>query len=315
MKKTTLLFYLLVVLAVNVVQGQSMAVYDIVFESVWESVDNNPTDGISTISLPSNAHWSSMVLVTHKTANTFLTVGAKASSGIELIAEEGDTSTFEDEVNANNDANKIIVGNGLSSAKGTIAINNVVISEDFALITLASMIAPSPDWFIAVNSENLRSGNQSINNGWKSTLTIDLYPYDAGTEDGNTYSLNNPATNPIGNISSLSNVFPFNDKKIGTVTFTYNSSTLSTENALALTDLKIFPNPAKDNITISNIESNSISSVKIYTVVGKLIKQIENLKQEEKQIKIDLTTLKRGVYLLNVKGTLGENFTQKLIIN
>src|SRR6056300_679745 len=164
MKKITILLCLSAILATHLAPSQSIAVYDIVFESVWESVEDNPTDGISTIDLPSSAHWSPLALVTHKTANTFMMMGTQASPGIESIAETGATSIFENEVNSNTDANQIIVGGGLNSAKGTIAINNVEVSEDFPLITLASMIAPSPDWFIAVYRENLRSGSSNTNN-------------------------------------------------------------------------------------------------------------------------------------------------------
>lgn len=311
MKKITFLLYLSALLTVNTITAQKTAIYDVVFESVWESVENNPEEGISIIDLPSNAHWSPLVLVTHKTASSFWMLGAQASPGMESIAETGNTSIFENEVNANQDANQIIIGSGLNSGKGTITINNVELSEDFPLITLASMIAPTPDWFIGLNGENLRSGNANINNGWKATYSVDLYPYDAGTEDGDMYSVSNPETNPIGVISSLSNVSPFNDKKIGTVTFIYDSSTLSTTDDSTRKKLKVYPNPTKGIITISNVK---LSSVNVYSAIGKLVNSFK-IDNNSEPFKLNLSHLNKGIYFLNLNGIKGKNYTQKLIID
>lgn len=294
--------------------SQSTANYNIVFESFWESETDNPTNGISTIDLPGSAHWSPLVGATHKTENTFLMMNATASAGIESVAETGNTDTFQTEVTSNNDANQYLLGSGLDSAKGTISINNVDVSEDFPLITLASMIAPSPDWFIAVNGLNLRSGNSSINNGWKETFTIDLFPYDAGTEDGNTYTLSNPATNPQGVITSLSNISPFNTNRIGTLTFTYNSSTLSTNQINAIESINIFPNPTKDKITISNTLNIDLKAIEIYNVLGHLVKGI-SINKSINKLEIDLSTLNKGIYLLHLKATNGHAKTEKLILN
>ncbi len=293
--------------------GQSTANYTITFESIWESVTDNPTDGQSTIDLPSNAHWSPLVGATHQTANAFLSPGAAVTPGVESVAETGSTTIFLAEINANSDADQAITGGGLNAAKGTITINSLDVSEDYPLVTLASMIAPSPDWLIAVNSINLRSGNPGVNNGWRATFTIDLFPYDAGTEDGTMYDLSNPDTNPLGVMSSRSNITPFNDRKIGTFTFTYNSSTLSsTQNAINA--IKIYPNPTKGGITISNIRNVELSSIEVYNVLGKLVKQIE-VNNAPDRLNANLTHLNRGVYLLNLKASDGANTTQKLVIN
>ncbi|NMH86264.1 T9SS type A sorting domain-containing protein [Flavivirga algicola] len=311
MKNITLLFIFLISLTSF---SQSTANYTVVFESIWESIADNPTDGQSSIDLPSSAHWSALVGATHQTANTFLMMGAAASPGIESVAETGGFNTFQTEVNNSSDADKFINAGGLGSAKGSITINSLEVNEDYPLVTLASMVAPSPDWFIAVNSINLRSGNNSVNNGWKETFTIDLFPYDAGTEDGTTYSLSNLESDPIGVITSRSNVTPFNDKKIGTLTFTYNSSTLSTEALDKIDAIKIFPNPTKGAITISNIQGIELSSIAVYNVLGRLVKQIEVEKGLSK-LNTNLTDLNKGIYLLNLKATDGKSRSQKLIIN
>lgn len=44
-------------------------------------------------------------------------------------------------------------------------------------------IGPSPDWVVGVNGLNLCLKNCT----WIENLTVDLYPYDAGTDSGITY--------------------------------------------------------------------------------------------------------------------------------
>lgn len=44
-------------------------------------------------------------------------------------------------------------------------------------------VGPSPDWVVGVNGLNLCLKNCS----WIENLVIDLFPYDAGTDDGISY--------------------------------------------------------------------------------------------------------------------------------
>ncbi|MEC3907392.1 spondin domain-containing protein [Tamlana sp. 2201CG12-4] len=315
MKNFTLLFTLLLN---SLVFSQSTATYTIVFESFWETPAADPVNGISTIAMPDSPHWSPLAIATHKTVNSILEMNTMASTGIENIAETGSTSAFESEVTANADADKFVIGSGLGAAQGTIS-QNIDISEAYPLVSLATMIAPSPDWFIAVNSENLRSGNNAVNNGWKASYTIDVFPYDAGTEDGSGYSISNPATNPQGVISSLSNMSPFDgtnssmSHRIGTVTFNYESSTLSNEDTEPLEKVTLFPNPAQDNVTIANIQNLQLNSIEIYNILGEMVKVIQ-VEAGINSINIDLKTLNKGIYLFQLKHFNGISKTQKLVI-
>ena len=51
------------------------------------------------------------------------------------------------------------------------------------LVSLVSMIYPSPDWFVGVSGLELCLGNGS----WIEQKILNLYPYDAGTDSGPTY--------------------------------------------------------------------------------------------------------------------------------
>ncbi|MBN3286622.1 SPON2 protein, partial [Polyodon spathula] len=64
-------------------------------------------------------------------------------------------------------------------------------------------IVPSPDWFVGVDSLNLCEGDR-----WKEQLSLDLYPYDAGTDSGFTFSSPNFATIPQDTVTQITSSFP-----------------------------------------------------------------------------------------------------------
>ena len=175
------------------------------------------------------------------------------------------------------------------------------------------MVAPSPDWFIAVNNLNLRSGNNAVNNGWKNTFTVDVFAYDSGTDSGTNYTSSNMSTNPREPITMVSG-FPINGNKMATITFIYTSSTLSAENISSVENLKIFPNPSNGHVTLSNIQNIELKTIEICSVLGTLVKQI-HVRQNPSKLNLDLSQFNKGLYLLKVLDINGVSHTQKLVID
>jgi hypothetical protein len=60
-------------------------------------------------------------------------------------------------------------------------------------------LIPSPDWFVGVSSFDLCEKKR-----WKSNIKIDLYPMDAGTDRGLTFTSPNWPSNPKEKIYMLS---------------------------------------------------------------------------------------------------------------
>ena len=58
---------------------------------------------------------------------------------------------------------------------------------------------------------------------WLASHTVDLFPYDAGTEEGTEFSLSNAATSPRGVITSIKGTGKFSDEPIASLTFTLQS--------------------------------------------------------------------------------------------
>ncbi len=232
---TSLLFFM-TVFAINrfttaqasTPQADSPAIYRVTFTSNW----NN--DAHPALTLPGSAHWSNLVGATHNDAVTFWQVGGLATPGIERVAESGTNATFQAEVTAATEANTADqwIQTGLTPfyAPDSTATITLTVQPEFPLLTLATMLAPSPDWFTGVSNLAL----QDEAGAWVDSFTLDLYPYDAGTEDGSGYSLSNPATVPAVPIAPLRNVSPFSAEPIATLTVTRLSAEPTPSNTLYL---------------------------------------------------------------------------------
>lgn len=60
---------------------------------------------------------------------------------------------------------------------------NFKVDRRHHLVSLASMLGPSPDWVVGISGLNLCLKNCT----WISELVIPLFPYDAGTDSGISY--------------------------------------------------------------------------------------------------------------------------------
>jgi len=142
---------------------------------------------------PADAHFSWLGGATHANPANFWTLGGTATPGFELLAESGDTRQWVDELAA---AGAVPVEwrhwfcppNQSNANCGSPSVTFTVSSEN-PYLTLASMLGPSPDWFIGVQDLLLRPNGQ-----WTTNLSVSLPLYDAGTEAGRTPTLDNPPT-------------------------------------------------------------------------------------------------------------------------
>ncbi len=289
--------------------GQTTATYDIVFTSNWDAHGT----------LPGNAHFTELVGATHNATITLLEMGAIATPGIEQVAETGRFNIFTSEVNdaiSNNTADQFIEGPNLfpNPSSKTITINDLTVNSEYPLISLASMIAPSPDWMIAVNSVSLVDDQGQ----WISEIVMDLFPYDSGTENGTGYSLSNSATNPVQPISIVSpDNSPFNSEKIGTIVFSQKILNTPSFGSTEKNPFIITPNPSNTgNISIATPSNpTKISDIEIYDVLGKIVKSYRKLNQNRKNINLNLSSLHEGIYLVRMYTDLGETQTQRLILH
>nr|WP_321236791.1 spondin domain-containing protein [uncultured Psychroserpens sp.] len=289
----------------------SRASYTITFTSTWDTETNDPVNGNSTAALPGNAHWSNLVGATHKGSVALLEMGSLATVGVKNVAELGDNNAIMSEVQSlitAGTADQFLQMPFDSFAPRTFAtLMNIEVDENFPFLSVLSMIAPSPDWMIAVNSINLRDGNS-----WVQSLTIPMFPYDAGTDSGINYTSGNQPTVPAQPITSLINIAPFNDKPIGTLTITFNQTLNVSEQELS--QVRLFPNPSNGLLNITTTASNILSKAFVYDVLGKQVAKFDN-NNSNQQLQFDLANLKTGIYLVRLALQDGSSITKKIVLN
>uniref|UniRef100_A0A3Q2Y3X8 Spondin 2a, extracellular matrix protein n=1 Tax=Hippocampus comes TaxID=109280 RepID=A0A3Q2Y3X8_HIPCM len=131
--------------------------------------------------------------------------GAKASRGVQNFAEVG--VTVELMKSAKEARKRRSVGTmyrtaGIPNGIGHSSTELLMLPRN-SLLSLMVKVIPSPDWFVGVDSLNLCEGSQ-----WKQDVTVDLQPYDAGTDSGFTFSSPNFPTSPPENISKITSQMP-----------------------------------------------------------------------------------------------------------
>ncbi|WCL49718.1 spondin domain-containing protein [Leptospira sp. GIMC2001] len=190
--------------------------YTLTFNSTW-SATTHPTD------FPADPHFSGLIGATHSSRVTFWSAGSPATSGIKEMAERGRKIELTNEVTSAINAGtafSVLSGDNLDNSPGSVTFT-FDITQSFPLVTMVTMIAPSPDWFVGVSGISLCENNQ-----WVATKSIDLFAYDSGTDSGSTFTSENAITSPPGVITRLtSGIFFVNNQvpKLGTFTFQKNS--------------------------------------------------------------------------------------------
>ncbi len=192
------------------------AEYEVTFDGTWSSV-THPS------AFPSGAHFSPLIGGTHNDLYQVWQPGGIASPGIEIMAETGSIGTLITEIQAAiaaGTAGEFVTGPGLPVSPGQ-AVTTFTVTDAFPLISLTTMVAPSPDWFVGVHDVSLLDAN-----GWIDDLTIDLYTYDAGTDSGTGFFSSNQDTNPQDPIQLQTGGPFFGTVPLGTFTFRRIASTL-----------------------------------------------------------------------------------------
>lgn len=168
---------------------EESARYLLTFEATW-SAGTHPTE------FPPNPHFSGLIGAAHRDGVRLWEEGETATPGIENMAETGRKSPLDSEIEAliaEGEACELVSGGGIALSPGTVTVEFTV-SQECPLVSVVSMIAPSPDWFVGVTGLSLYGDE-----GWIDERVVALYPYDAGTDSGESYtSPDEPAGEPEG---------------------------------------------------------------------------------------------------------------------
>lgn len=81
-------------------------------------------------------------------------------------------------------------------------------------------------------------------------------------------------------------------------------STLSTEEVVSASNIKVYPNPASSNIMVQT--DQTVNKIQVYSILGKKVLEVKDTDQ------IEISSIESGIYILKVF-TNTTSFTQKVI--
>ena len=188
------------------------ATYQVTFTATW-SEETHPDD------FPTNPHFSGLIGASHNSYVSFWSEGELASPGIKSMAENGSKSPLNIEIGKaylELKAYRYLSGEGVNTSPGSVSMN-LMVSKNYPLVTLVCMLAPSPDWFVGIDSLNLLEDGEFVNE-----TTIVLYAYDAGTDSGTNYTSPDDPTDPPVPIYKIEEYpFYYNETVVPVGTFTF----------------------------------------------------------------------------------------------
>ena len=193
----------------------STATYTILFRGRW-------FPAVTPDQRPGRARFSRLIGAVHDADVAFLRSGGHATAGIETLAETGVTSTLASEIDEqinSPDPDALSVLRGIVGYMGPVdgrTLRDARVTTAHPRVTLVAGIAPSHDWFVGVSGLPLLDSSGR----WFRSYVVDLYPWDAGTEDGEDFSAE-PSfdTVPRGVITSIRGTGRFSTERIALLSF------------------------------------------------------------------------------------------------
>ena len=179
-------------IAADLAPESDSARYCVTFSAQWREAGFGP--------VPGPAHFTTLIGAAVNEESQLWAADNSASPGFEKVAEAGTVALFTEEIELEIEGETALE---VVSVKGTGAVEErhyeLELTQNFPLYTFATMIAPSPDWFVGLSQFSLK--NEAGN--WLDAVSLELPAYDAGTESGEFFSLAGTATEPAQVISRL----------------------------------------------------------------------------------------------------------------
>jgi len=77
-------------------------------------------------------------------------------------------------------------------------------------------------------------------------------------------------------------------------------NSLSTSRNEILADLKLYPNPTEDTITVDIPAGLKVSNIKLYDLTGRIVKDVTYTNSESNKVQINLQELTQGTYMARI---------------
>ncbi len=235
------------------VSGQSIATYNLTVTNSWSQASHESwAPRFSSVSGP---HFSHLGGGTHNSSLSIWQDGGLSSPGMIFMQETGWIdhsnpatvdlkSEFDTHIADGSAYSFLNYPRHFSPLESPVTVS-LDVSSTHPLVTLVSMLGPSPDWFIGVSGLNMRDGGD-----WLDTITVDLFTYNGGSRSNDETFLcceNGPLESPQKAITLFTDTPDVNDPlrtaltgaQIGTFTFDLQSVQIPEPSSLALCGLAV----------------------------------------------------------------------------
>ena len=283
--------------------AQGTATYRVTFDATW-SATTHPGG------FPPNPHFSGLVGATHDASASLWVPGTLASEGIEVMAETGAKGPLLAEIGAlrtEGRAGAVLSSGGVGLSPGAVALTFEA-SEAHPLVSLVTMLAPSPDWFVGVHGLDLREGD-----GWTGEVAVPLFVYDAGTDSGPSYTSPDQDTDPAAPVAVIGDA-PFSAGgepiPVGTFTFELLTSTSAEDGVDAGTFALSHPapNPAAERSRVTlRVGTAQRVRVEVFDLLGRraLVLHDGPLAAGQRAFEVATDALAPGAYVVRARGAEG----------
>ncbi|KAL1506247.1 hypothetical protein ABEB36_005643 [Hypothenemus hampei] len=179
-------------------QPDKLTVYKVVLHTFWsrESFPKHYPDWRPP------ASWSKVFGRSHDKSFVLFRLGEKSSAGVKAFAETGRSDLLEQQSQGEggiyDEFNAPPINSGVGRTEAEFFVDG-----NHSKISLMTKIVPSPDWFIGIDSFDL-----CVNGNWLDSITIEVDPIDAGTDNGFTFTAPNWPTDPQGEAYRITAQYP-----------------------------------------------------------------------------------------------------------
>lgn len=288
---------------IGYIKGGQNFVMNITTNSVSQEMYTTNTALATNIYLSNNGH----ALIQNGSSDLYYYAG---SGGYTNIAGNGVTTgalnaTNAYKIGAQNQGVYKYENNNWVDVNGTVSASKIAVANDETILLLNAngnpAISSGPNYTFNFNSSNIFTSVAIIN----SNLAY------ATNDDGIIYKYTNNTWTIFNTLPAMSKIAAANDGtlfgiSIGSV---YRFEPLTTgikENIMQL-NFSVYPNPANSIVTINTQEN--IKEITMFNILGELV-----LTETEKNI-INVSSINKGIYLLQVKTKDGAIGTKKIIVN
>jgi len=145
--------------------------------------------------------WSKTVGYVHSVSSPLFSLGEPVSPGVKQFAETGLTDVLERETVNKTFLDAVLappipVGEGETNT-------TIFVDTSHTKISVMTKLVPSPDWFIGLDSLELCSQGSFVE-----SVTTEAFPLDGGTDNGFTFTSPNWATEPQGEVFTITSDYP-----------------------------------------------------------------------------------------------------------